>query len=480
MTTDIHRPELHFTPEAGVLEAPAGVLLDGDSWHLFYQYKLDVDGTSRWGHTYSSSQPFDWIECDDSLAPVGGETGLRAGAVAAVDGGINLYFTSVTGAGTTVNLASYTGVDDVCEVSDEIGTLDPNVLRRGPIVQDQEGFTRFRTPCVVPDWDNGDRSEGHSGWLMLALTGESGSATPVILTSTDGTTWTFEGELTFTGEDTGFKSSEAASNELPPVAAPRIIRLRDEVDGEIYDVLFVTLERGGTELSGYLVGCLDGTVFNVRTGFQRLDYGHDFTRPRNTNVTPGTIDSDKRYDEATIFGLMSNTGRNDQPAEHPSLKEEGWANALSLPRHLTLQGGMIYQTPARGLPDAVVSTNRARLWTGLLEVPEGSDVEVQLLDGNGAPAAIIKHTGDLLTLDRSVCQSYGNCYEGEDIATAPLQEDDSDSLTIVVDGSTVEVYADGGQVAMASRVYFDGGCSGIEAKTSGDAEIIRDWERTGS
>ncbi|QCB28181.1 GH32 C-terminal domain-containing protein [Corynebacterium endometrii] len=480
MTTDIHRPELHFTTETGVLEAPAGVLLDGESWHLFFQYKLGADEKSRWGHTYSTSLPFDWIECDDVLAPAGGETGLRAGAVAAVDGGINLYFTSITGAGSSVNLASYANVDDVCEVSDEIGALDPHVLRHGAIVQDTEGFTRFRTPCVVPDWDNGDRSEGHKGWLMLALTGEAGSSTPVILSSADGVSWTLDGELTFEGEDTGFKSSEAPGNELPPVAAPRIIRLRDEVDGEIYDVLFITLERDGAELSGYLVGRLEGTVFNVVTGFKRIDYGHDFTRPRNTNVTAGTIDADKRYEEAVIFGLMSGAGRQDAPAEHPSLSQEGWANALSLPRYLTLQGGVIYQTPARGLPDAVATTDRARLWTGLLEVPSGSEVEVQLLDGNGSPAAIIKHSGDELTLDRSLCGAYQDSYAGDAVASAPLREDDSDSLTIVVDGSTVEVYADGGQVAMASRVYFDGGCSGISASTSGEAEIVREWERHGS
>lgn len=478
MTSDIHRPELHFAPESGILEAPAGVLLDGDTWHLFFQYRPGPDQPSRWGHTYSAESPFDWLECDDALAPAGGETGLRAGAVAAVDGGINLYFTSVTEAGTTINLARYSGMEDICEVSDDLHALDPHVVRHGPIVKAQEGFERFRTPCVVPDWaEDEDRTEGHEGWLMLALTGPSGDSTPVVLTSPDGSGWTFRGELDFAG-DAGF--SAAVNEESPTLASPRIIRLKDEVDGQIYDILFVTLEHSTGEISGYLVGTLEDHTFRVVTGFQRLDYGHDFTRPRNTNITPGTIPAETRYDSTLIFGLLNGYGRGDDGLNHPTLKEEGWANVLSLPRHLTLQGGKLYQTPAKGLPDAVATSSRARSWTGLMEVPEGSSVTVKLLDANQDVAAVITHSGAELTLDRSMDAAFDGLHTGEAPASAPLAEDDSDTLTVVVDGSTVEVYADGGQVAMASRVYFDGGCGGFEVETSGDAVIERDWERCGS
>ena len=71
-------------------------------------------------------------------------------------------------------------------------------------------------------------------------------------------------------------------------------------------------------------------------------------------------------------------------------------------------------------------------------------------------------------------------YANEPKAQAHLDEDDSDSLTIIVDGSTVEVFADSGQVAMASRVYFVGGCSGFRVTTEGDANILREFERAGA
>ena len=134
----------------------------------------------------------------------------------------------------------------------------------------------------------------------------------------------------------------------------------------------------------------------------------------------------------------------------------------------SLQGGTIFQTPPKGLPEAINNATRASSWIGLLEVPEGSTVTLSLNDASGNPTATIHHRGSSLELDRSAT------FESE-TAIAPLAEGDSDSLTVIVDGSTVEVFADGGQVAMASRVYFEGGCSSITATTDGDAQVLRDW-----
>ena len=252
------------------------------------------------------------------------------------------------------------------------------------------------------------------------------------------------------------------------VVSPRIIRLRDEVDSKIYDVLMVTIEENGSEHAGYVVGRLAGTKFKVAQPFQRLDYGHDFTRPRITNYTPGSVDESTLYDEGILFGLLNGTGRLDDPSQHKSWQEGKWANVISLPRVVTLQGGTIFQTPPKGLPEAINNATRASSWIGLLEVPEGSTVTLSLNDASGNPAATIHHRGSSLELDRSAT------FESE-TAIAPLAEGDSDSLTVIVDGSTVEVFADGGQVAMASRVYFEGGCSAITATTDGDAQVLRDW-----
>ena len=443
------------------------MLLDGDTWHLFHQYRPTPDAPARWAHVVSEEGPFDWEICDDALAPVGGETALRAGAVVPNGTGLDLYFTSVTAAGTSIQVAHMADLDGTCPVSDDEFAVDTRVQRIGDVVGDRDGYARFRSPCVVPGWEsNDDRHAGHDGWLMLAVTGSGDAPAPVVLGSPDGRSWDFVGSLGFEG-DPGFDAASIA-------VGPRIFRLRDEIDGNIYDILLITLESGGIDISGYLVGTLRGATFDVVTPFTRIDHGHDFTRPRNTNVTAGTVPEDERYLRSVIFGLLNGVGRRDDPARHPSLASGGWANALSLPRVVTLQGGRLFQTPPAGLPDAISRTAGARSWTGLCEIPPGGSLTATLLDAAGKPAATVVHSGGQLLLDRSVNPHHS----GDPVARAELEGDVTGSLSIFVDGSTVEVFANGGAVTMASRVYIDGGCSAIRVEVSGGAVLERHWERS--
>lgn len=459
-----YRPELHVTAETGVLNAPAGVLRDGDSWHIFYQFQPKLGAPRRWGHVISENGPFDWDECDDVLAPSGEETDVRAGSVVPDNGGANLYFTSVTADGTCIRMAHMGQITDSCDLSDTPSALDDTVTRVPPSISDRDEYRNFRSPCVVRDWTATDsRERGHEGWLMLAVAGAISDPKLVILKSADAADWTLEGPLQFTGE----LGLDSQSN----IVSPRIIRLADEVDGKIYDVLLLTLERDGVDQSGYVVGQLSGTDFTVKTPFTRLDHGYDFTRPRNTAYTPGTIREDEIYNQAVLFGLLNGVGRQDNSADHLSIQASDWANVLSLPRVLTLQDGQIFQTPYRGTLDAVASSNRAQSWVGTGDIPEGSSLTLDLKDADGHTAFRIIHNGASLTVDRSM----NEFHVGDQPRTVELREGDSDTLTVIVDGSTVEVFADGGQAAMASRVYIKGGLSKFDLHTEGEAKIYQSF-----
>ena len=453
-----HRPEIHVTAETGILNAPAGVLCDAGTWHIFYQFQPTPETPPRWGHILSDGDPFSWEECDDVLAPVGGELQLRAGSVVTTDNGVDLYFTSVTAAGSSIKLAQAHSLANTCEVSNDPSALDPMFTRAGDLLSNTGSHTNFRSPCVVRDWrDSTNRGEGYDGWLMLTLTGPGSRPVPVIATSSDGHDWSVQGNLEFDGD------TKLADESV--IVAPRIIRLRDEVDQKVYDVLLITLEQDGRDISGYLVGSLHGTTFEVTTGFTRLDHGYDFTRPRNTFFTPGTRED--LNEEAIIFGLLNSAGRHDKPENHLSLEQSNWANALSLPRTVTLQGGILYQTPYRGVLDAIAATERARSWTGLCEIPQGSTLTAEISDAEGNTAFRITHAGNTLTIDRSM----NPYHQGDKPMVAPLAEDDSDTLTIIIDGSTIEVFADGGQVAMSSRAYIKGSDPEITITTTGDARV---------
>ena len=454
------RPELHVTADKGILNAAAGMLRDGDDWHLFYQYEPSEGAPTRWAHQYSEGNPFDFYECNDVVAPVGGETRVLAGSVVSSAEGTDLYFTSVTNAGTTIQAARIDEIETLCDEVDEAGEIDAGVRRLGPVVKDVGRFTRFRSPCVVPDWkEREDRTRGQSGWVMLASSGPSEKPVPVVLDSPDGTSWALLGPLRFNGE-TGLDDDAVT-------VAPRIIRLRDEDDGDIYDVLFLTIEQETGDLTGYLVGTLDETEFTVKTPFTRLDHGHDFTRPRSTNVMRGTQTDDERYAEARIFGLLAPAGRGGDPTAQPTWETEGWANALSLPRVVTLAGGALFQTPAQGLPDAVSATQHAKLWTGMCDIPVGSSVTVEVLDTQGEVAATITHSGDAIELDR---------LDGSP-ATAALSDADEDHISVLVDGSAIEVFAGGGAVTMASRFWPENGVGELRVSTEGEAEILNQWRR---
>ncbi|MDY5784796.1 GH32 C-terminal domain-containing protein [Corynebacterium sp.] len=463
----VYRPELHFTADKGILEGAAGVLRDGatpgaeDTWHLFHQYKLSPDSPSRWGHAMSEGNPFDWVECDDAVVPTGGETQVRAGAVVAARGGVDLYFTSVTATGTSIQISHAEDRTELCTDIHEDFAVNPAFQRRGDVVTDAGNFTRFRSPCVVPGWvHNDDRDQGVAGWLMLAVAGPTEHPDVVVLTSEDGTAWSTIGALKFDGNP-GFDP------ETDVLVAPRIIRLRDQVDDIIYDVLMFTLEREGGDETFYVTGTLTDNIFKVVTPALPIDRGHDFSRPRATTYTEGTSELDERYNRAYIYGPLRSSGRNADLTKELNWETGGWSGVLSLPRRVTLQNGRLYQTPAYGLPDAVDETRRAKMWTGLCEIPVGSSVVAELVDAKDEVCAVITHSGDQITLDR---------LDGSP-AVAELGDDDEDSVTIIVDSSTIEVFAGGGAVTLSSRFWPADGCSGIRVRAHGDAEIFSEWRR---
>ncbi|AZA11162.1 GH32 C-terminal domain-containing protein [Corynebacterium gerontici] len=454
-----YRPELHVTPEIGILDAPAGALFDGQRWHIFAQFTPTATSGARWAHQVAEQTPFSWEICDDVIAPRDEELKVRAGSVVQTGSEALLYYTSVTPHGDEIHLASIPNLAATTEfVSDEGSAIDSNVQFRGAVVDDNHGFSNFRSPSVRASYRGGDQ---HTGWLMLAVSGSMDYPELVLLDSTDGVEWHTRGVLDLQG-NTGLEGER--------LVAPRLIRLKDHVDGEVYDVLIITIEREGMDVSGYLVGHLEHTTFQALEPFRRIDAGHDFTRPRITSVPSivGEAMADQ-YDSTTLFGFMNGRGRFDEPEKHRTFIFDGWANCLALPRTATLQSRQLYQTPPKGLLEAVELSDRAALWTGVLDVPSGESVQVDLVDSTGKIAASITHRGNSLELDRSM----NPVHEGDASAEAVLHEDDTDAITIVVDGPTVEVFADGGQVAMASRVYFEGTCSEFRVQCSERAEIQR-------
>lgn len=454
------RPELHLSPTSGIIQAPAGVFRLGKGWHVFSQWVASAPGQSRWAHHLGRETGYFWDICDNVLAPVGDETDVRAGSVIDGPDGLHLFYTAVIGEKPNRTYAIRSAVierlvDTVDSISEDPTAVSGAVRRTEVDLHDcfpDPTCFALRSPCVI--------RTGESHWTMIAMVGEVNDPGIAVLSSDDLYDWQLEGRLTFAGDPDFIENT---------FTSPRLLQLRDEVDGEVYDILLLTIRRAdGTDYSGYVVGHLQGTEFAITTPWTRFDFGHDFTRPRNTNIEWELQDHNGAdFNQALLVGLVNGRVHRDDPTTFRSYREEGWANCLSIPRATTLQGGYLFQTPAPGLTEMVAISERAQLFSGIINTSE-QPFTVQLWDQEGRIAAEITHLGSELILDRSMNEDY----QGDPVARAELMAADTDSITVLVDGSVVEVFADGGAVAMTSRVYLAGGLSHIEVY----GDVLRSYQ----
>lgn len=458
----LNRPELHITAETGVLEAPAGAIFADGAIHVFHQFRPSPDAGSKWAHQVASSVAYDWDICDDVLAPEGEEIDILAGASVSTDEGVELFFVSTTPAGSEeednsellgseiahgkkgarrfqIQRAAIDDIAAMIEVSDDPSTIDPHVRRLGPITIDDSAYTvsDLVTPCVIPH-------ERFGGWVMLALALEGETdARIVVLSSSDRQNWKVEGPLQLEGE-----AEVPASRPF----APRIARMDDVVTGERKDVVVVTFpdeSKPAQETAGYLVGTLEGNTLHSATDFRPLDYGHDFTRPRII-----------QNDSTIMFGLVGT---------HPQAEGvDSWANCLSAPRHLTLADDKIYQDIV-GAPAAVRGfSDYGIIYTAQLDASEG-EVVADLLTKDEEPVLTVTYSANEISVSRT---------DGQTVS-APLDDADSDTLAIFIDGPVCEVFADGGSVTLTSAILSDQPASSIDVKAVGGAKVVASMRTKG-
>lgn len=452
------RPELHVTPETGVLEAPAGAVISHGTMHIFHQFRPHTDQGARWAHQIASNIAYDWDVCDDVLAPEGDEVDILAGSsVPLEDNKVELFFvsthapegledetdkTAFLGSHIdhrlrgdrrfTIERAAINDISDLVDASDDPETPDARVQRLGPITVDDSAYPveALVTPSVIHD-PSADASE--NTWLMLALNLEDNEhARIIVLRSADRQHWRTIGPLEFS-------TQEALPTGRP--FAPRVITMIDRGNGELRTVLLLTYQdHGDREIAGYIVGDLIDNTFHVATPFTPIDYGHSFTRPRVM-----------QYDPPVMFGLVGATPKTD----------EQWANCLSSPRYLTLLDGILYQDLI-GAPRAVKGiSDRGLLWTGQLDASQG-DITAEITNERNEVIARVVYSNDHIVL---------STIEDGESRYAPLAEADSDTLTIFIDGPVCEIFADGGAVTLTSTIAADSPVQGIHIEAA-DGTVI--------
>jgi fructan beta-fructosidase len=430
------RPVAHFTAESAWLNDPNGLLYHDGVYHLFFQTNPfgDTWGNISWGHA-TSTDLVSWTEQPIAIPATAEEMAFSGSAVA-----------------DTRNTAGFAGPGQTALVA--IYTSARPALNDGPSSQAQSlaysldsgmtwtryagnpvldiGSAEFRDPKVF--WYGGD--DGY--WVMVAV--EATNFRVVIYTSDDLIAWTRRSH---------FGPAHAVGGVWE---CPDLFPLTVPGTEETRWVLVVSLNPGsiaGGSGTQYFIGDFDGTTFTPDrlsgstdpASFDWLDYGRDYYAAVSFNDVP-----DGRR---LMVGWASNWEYANVTPTHP------WRSAMSLVREVTLARSADGRLRVAQQPVLPAGPSAATVFTVTVPCGPGERTEVTLT-GATDDRVVLMIDGDERTLsaDRTHSGAVDFHPAFPSVDSAPLLNGGARlQLTIVVDATILEVFADDGTVAITQQIF---------------------------
>ncbi|WP_216322169.1 glycoside hydrolase family 32 protein [Deinococcus aestuarii] len=422
---DPHRPLYHFTPPSGWLNDPNGITHHGGRWHLYYQHNpyRPQWGHIHWGHA-SSADLVAWRDEPLALAPTPGsadEHGCFSGSFAVVGGLPTLYYTGCSGGGQAQCRA--TSRDLVSWQKDPGHPIIPHP---------PEGVRHddFRDPYVFR----------HGAWWYLALGAslDHDRGAVLLYRSANGVDWAYRHVLY-----AATRTDQGVMWECPNVFPI----------GERWVLIVSVAPNLGAR---YFVGTFEDERF--------------------VPEREGLLDSD-----GGAFAHLTARGGDGRRLQWAWLNEQrhqdlidpgGWAGALSVPRELSLQEGDLRVVPAAEVAlyrggavldgEVVLGSGAPHAFEGRhldlgLRVEPGNESPVQvtlLRSPNGAEETVVTYHPEArqLRIDRSRSSLDARTNGDTQRAHLALRRGEGLDLRVLLDGSVLEVYANG-RVCLSSRVY---------------------------
>lgn len=445
-----YRPQLHFSPKEHWTNDPNGMVYFKGTYHLFFQYYPDGTtwGPMHWGHA-TSKDLMHWKELPIALYP--DSLGYIFSGSAVVDynntsgfgknGKIPLVaiFTHHDPKGEKAGNDNYQN-ESLAYSLDEGSTwtkYSANPVLKNPGIKD------FRDPKVM--WYAKEKK-----WVMTLATKDH----ITFYSSPNLKDWKKESEF---GKETGAHGGVWECPDLFPL----------KLSGKTYWVLIVNLNPGGPNggsATQYFIGQFDGNKFTpTDTRTRWLDYGPD----EYAGITWSNTGSRKIF-----LGWMSNW---QYANEVPTKK---WRNAMTIPRELRLvneHGNIIIAS----MPVAEINALKAKAVTVKnVKVSKSIDLGHRIGKINGRyelklNTNELKSFGLVLSndanekviigYDKTSAQYFIDRTQSGDISFnkdfsrrhfAPrFSTGKASKFTIIVDASSVELFADGGLTVMTS-IFF--------------------------
>ena len=472
-----HRPQFHFSPDSMWMNDPNGMVYYEGEYHLFYQYHpySTVWGPMHWGHAVSTDLVH-WQHLPIALYP--DKLGLIFSGSAVVDWNNTSGFGQE---GKPPLIAIFThhlmegekaGRNDF-QYQSIAYSLDKGrtwTKYEGNPVIPNPGIRDFRDPKVF--WH-----EPTQHWIMIFA-----AADQVKIYSSPGLKdWRHESDF---GRGIG---AHGGVWECPDLFELPVDRNEENKKW----VMLVSINPGapnGGSGTQYFVGSFDGSQFTLEEGYtQQLSAGRpaywlDYGRDNYAGVTWSDIPEE---DGRRLFiGWMSNWSyANIVPTER-------WRSAMTVARTLELQqtpqGLRVYSNPVQELqsildevqeiPPQEVSS-RINLSSQLKEASSTLDIYLELeWPEDAAPTAVavvlsnskgesvhvgLKPSAGQFFIDRR------NPFEA--VHLAPRENPSNKTqLRLLVDVSSVELFADGGKVVMTDLFFPNEDFTKAELVVEGD------------
>ena len=437
---EVYRPQVHFSPKQHWVNDPNGMVYYNNTYHLFFQYypKDIIWGPMHWGHAISKDLVH-WRELPIALYP--DSLGYIFSGSAVVDSNNTSGFGKN---GKIPMVAIFTHHDPKGE---------------------KEGKDNFQNESLAYSLDNGNTWIKYSGNPVLKNPGIRDFRDPKVmwyarekkwvmtLATKDHITFYSAPDLKNWKKESEFGLALGAHGGV--WECPDLFPLK--LDGKTYWVLIVNLNPGGPNggsATQYFIGQFDGDKFTpVDTVTRWLDYGPD----EYAGITWDNTGSRKIF-----LGWMSNWQYANQ------VPTEKWRNAMTIPRELALKriNGEIFVTshPVKEINNIASKPIAFNPLKGqALSLPSMLKFNIDKIKSysielsNDIGEKLVLGYDDVTKqyyIDRTKSGKTAFNVDFVKTASAPrLTHSQSSNIQLVVDDSSLELFADEGLTVMTS-IFF--------------------------
>jgi beta-fructofuranosidase len=435
LASDPRRPQYHLLPAANWMNDPNGPIFYQGRYHMFFQYNPNGAywGDMHWAHA-TSPDMIRWVHERVAIAPTPDgydRNGAFSGSVVLDGTTPTAIYTGVLPPSLPAEITLDDGNHKWREVQCLATSTDPHLrtwqkLPYPIIVRPPEGLsvTGFRDPGV---WREGD------DWLLTLGAGIKGTGGLVLLyKSTDLRTWEYLHPLV-AGAGTGQPASNPCDNgEM--WECPDFFPL-----GDRHVLIYSTIGK---------VRWKTGTYKDRR-----------FTAEKEGIVDGGSYYAAKSMLDASNTRIL--WGWIPETRPEAEYKAAGWAGLMSLPRVLSIgsDGGLemkvapVAQT-LRGKNTQVrpgLASQKQKALQALRIHNLAAEIEAEFMPGQGFQLKLISERKQLFAEI-----AYDPTQRGKELrinaVTSALDTNDSISLHLFLDGSSLEVFANR-KAAVTARIY---------------------------